>query len=59
MSSKFYKIVLPNGKTFVVTSDRSYVALLDLVEYFHDKENTYIVPLTFFEFVKYMLRIGK
>ena len=59
MSSKFYKIVLPNGNTFVVTSNNGYVRLIDLAEHFQDKENTFIIPLTFFEFVKYMLRIGK
>lgn len=57
MSSKFYKIILPNGNTFVVTSNRGYVRLIDLAENFKDKENTYIIPLTFFEFVKYMLKM--
>lgn len=57
MSSKFYKIVLPNGNTFVVTSNNGYVRLIDLADNFKDKEHTYIIPLTFFEFVKYMLRM--
>lgn len=57
MSSKFYKIVLPNGNTFVVTSNSGYVRLIDLAEHFQDKKNTFIIPMTFFEFVKYMLRM--
>ena len=57
MSSKFYKIVLPNGNTFVVISNNGYVRLIDLAENFKDKEHTYIIPLTFFELVKYMLRM--
>ena len=53
---KFFKIVLPNEKSYVVVSKNGYVGLLDMVDYVYDKDNTYIVPLTLFEFIKYVVR---
>ena len=54
--TKFYKIVLPNTKSYVVVSKNGYAGLLDMVEYVYDKDNTYIVPLTLFQFIKYVMR---
>ena len=54
--TKFYKIVLPNKKSYVVVSKNGYAGLLDMVEYVYDKDNTYIVPLTLFQFIKYAMK---
>lgn len=53
--TKFYKIVLPNKKSYVVVSKNGYAGLLDMVEYVYDKDNTYIIPLTLFKFIKYVM----
>lgn len=53
---KFFKIVFPNEKSYVVVSKNGYAGLIDIVDYIYDKENTYIVPLTLFQFIKYVMR---
>lgn len=55
---KFFKIILPNEKSYVVVSKNGYAGLLDMVEYVYDKDNTYIIPLTLFQFIKYVVFRG-
>ena len=53
--NKFFKITMPDRKSFVVVSN-GYAGLLGLVDNVQDKENTYVSPISLFEFVKYVTR---
>lgn len=55
MRNKFFKIAFPNGKSTVVVSKNGWAGLIDLVDGVQDKENTYIIPLSLFEFIKYVI----
>ena len=55
MRNKFFKITFPNGKSAVVVSRNGYAGLIGLVDGVQDKENTYIIPMSLFEFVKYVI----
>ena len=55
MRNKFFKIAFPNGKSVVVASKNGYAGLIGLVDSVQDKENTYIIPISLFEFVKYTI----
>ena len=56
--NRFFKIRFPNGKSMVVESKNGYVGLIDLADAIKDKENTYIIPISWFEFVKHMIFRG-
>lgn len=51
---KAFEIILPNKKSFVIISHRSYAGLIGFVEYVSDPDNTYIRGLSFWEFVKFV-----
>lgn len=53
--NKFFKIKFPNEKYIIVASKNGYVGLIDLVDGIQDKEHTYIIPISLFEFIKYIL----
>lgn len=57
--NRFFKIKFPDGKSMVVESKNGYVGLIDLVDAIKDKENTYIIPISWFEFVKHVVFGGK
>lgn len=50
---KFFKITMPNEKTFVVVT-KGYASLIDLLANAPDKEHTYITQISLFEFLKYI-----
>lgn len=52
--NKFFKIVMPGGKSYIVVSKTGYAGLVGLCDRVHCDENVYIVPMTVFEFVKYI-----
>ena len=56
---KAFEIILPNKKSFVIISHRSYSGLIGFVEYVSDPDNTYIRLLSFWEFVKFIFRKNK
>lgn len=56
--NRFFKIKFPDGKYIVVESKNGYVGLIDLADAIKDKENTYIIPISWFEFVKHMMFRG-
>ena len=56
--NRFFKIKFPDGKSMVVESKNGYVGLIDLVDAIKDKENTYIIPISWFEFVKHIMFRG-
>ena len=51
--NKFFKIKFPDGKYIIVVSKNGYAGLIGLANYVEDKENTYIEPISMFEFIKY------
>ena len=53
--NRYFKIAFPNGKSMVVESKNGYAGLIDLVDAIKDKENTYIIPISWFEFAKHMM----
>lgn len=53
--NRFFKIRFSDGKSIVVESKNGYVGLIDLVDAIKDKENAYIAPISWFEFVMYMM----
>lgn len=53
--NRFFKIVFPNGKTFVVASKHGYAGLIGLFDNVQDQENSYIIPISVFEFIKEIL----
>lgn len=55
MMRRFFKIALPNDKSFVVVSPRGYAGLTEIVEVIPDKDGTYIIELSMWEFIKYCL----
>ena len=57
--NRFFKIKFPDGKSMVVESKNGYAGLIDLVDAIKDKENTYIIPISWFEFVKHVVFGGK
>jgi len=50
--NKFFKITLSNGKSFVVVSKNGYAGLIGLFDGIEDKENSYVTPISLFEFIK-------
>ena len=59
MKNRFFKIKFSNGKSIVVESKNGYVDLIDLIDAIKDKENSYIIPISWFEFVKHIILRGK
>lgn len=57
--NRFFRIAFPNGESMVVESKNGYVGLIDLVDAIKDKENTYIIPISWFEFVRHIVLRGK
>lgn len=57
--NRFFKIKFSDGKSMVVESKNGYAGLIDLVDSIKDKENTYIIPISWFEFVKHVVFGGK
>lgn len=55
MKNEFFKIEFPNGKSIVVVSKNGYAGLIGLINCVQDKENTYIIPISLFEFIKYII----
>lgn len=53
---KFFKIEFPDGKYLVIVSKNGYAGLIKLIDFVEDKENTYIVPISLFEFIKYTIK---
>ena len=53
--NKFFKIKFPDGKYIVIVSKNGYAGLLDLFKDIEDKDHTYIIPLTLFQFIKYIM----
>ena len=53
--NRFFKIVLSNGETFVVASKHGYTGLIGLFDNVQDQENSYIIPISLFEFIKEVL----
>lgn len=56
--NRFFKIRFPDGKSMAVESKNGYAGLIDLAESIKDKENTYIVPISWFEFVLHIIFRG-
>ena len=56
--NRFFKIRFPDGKSMAVESKNGYAGLIDLAESIKDKENTYIVPTSWFEFVLHIIFRG-
>lgn len=54
--NRFFKIEFPDGTFIVIESKNGYVGLIDVVDAIKDKENTYIVPISWFEFVKHIIK---
>lgn len=52
---RFFKIVFPDGKSLFVKSNNGYTGLIGLIDGIQDKENTYIVTISLFEFIKEVL----
>lgn len=52
---RFFKIAFPNDKSFVVVSPRGYAGLTEIVGAVPDKDGTYIIELSTWEFIKYCL----
>ena len=55
--NKFFKIKFPDEKHIVVVSRNGYAGLIGLIDCVKDKENTYIVPISMFEFIKHTLKV--
>ena len=54
--NKFFKIKFPDGKHIVVVSKNGYTGLIGLIDYVEDKDNTYIEPISLFDFIKYTIK---
>lgn len=52
---RFFKIRFPSGKSLVVESKNGYAGLIDLAGVIKDEENTYIIPISWLEYVKYVM----
>lgn len=55
--NKFFKIKFPDGKYIVVVSKNGYAGLIGLIDFAEDKENTYIEPISLFEFIKHIIKV--
>ena len=53
--NRFFKITFSNGGSIAVLSKNGWAGLNDLIDTVRIKENGYIVPISLFEFVKYMI----
>lgn len=53
---KFFKITMPNGKSFVVISNNGRAGLIGLFAGIEDGKNTYITPISLAELIKYMIK---
>ena len=53
--NKFFKIKFPDEKYIVVISKNGYAGLIGLIDWVEDKEDTYIEPISLFEFIKIIL----
>lgn len=54
--SKFFRITMPNGKSFVVISNNGWAGLIGLFDNVEDEKNTYITPISLFEVIKYAIK---
>lgn len=57
--NRFFKIKFPDGKSMVVESKNGWAGLIDIASAVKDKDNTYIIPISWFEFVKHIILRGK
>lgn len=57
--NRFFKIKFPDGKSMVMESKNGWAGLIDIANAVKDKDNTYIVPISWLEFVKYIILGGK
>lgn len=55
--NKFFKIKFSDGKHIVVVSKNGYAGLIGLIDVVEDKENTYIIPISLFEFIKDTIKV--
>ena len=53
---KFFRITMPNKKSFIVISNSGWAGLIGLFDGIEDGENTYITPMSLFEVIKYTIR---
>lgn len=53
---KFFKIVFPDGKSFVVVSSNGYTGLIGLLDGVKDKDNTFITQISFCGYIKYVMK---
>ena len=52
----FFRITMPNKKSFIVISNDGWAGLIGLFDGIDDGENAYITPMSLFEVIKYTIR---